>query len=95
MAEYINREAAIKVIKELESATSFDFNEGLIAAMNVIDETQSEDVQPVVNGEWKPKILFDGFGDYPIFVCSECGNESSRKWNFCRECGAKMEGVKE
>lgn len=51
MSEYINREAAIKAIKGLESATSFDFNEGLISAMNVVYEIQSEDVQPVVHGQ--------------------------------------------
>ena len=42
--EYIKKQDAIKAIKSCESATSFDFNNGLIAAMNAISELASEEV---------------------------------------------------
>ena len=38
-------------------------------------------------GEW----IEDGYYDLPC-VCSYCGTEGERKWNFCPHCGAYMRG---
>lgn len=27
------------------------------------------------------------------YTCSECGDESEDTWNFCPNCGARMEGA--
>lgn len=48
MAEYIEREAAYNAIKLEESGDNFDFNEGLIAAMNAIDSIPAADVRQIV-----------------------------------------------
>ena len=31
---------------------------------------------------------------YPCFTCSECGyrKDSQKKWNYCPNCGARMDG---
>ena len=38
-------------------------------------------------GEW----IEDGYYDLPC-VCSYCGTEGERKWNFCPNCGSDMRG---
>ena len=48
MTDYISRKAAYDAIKLEESGDSFNFNEGLIAAMNAINSIPAADVRPVV-----------------------------------------------
>lgn len=59
---------------------------------NVIDSVPAADVQPVVHGKWETEICDDGYGAYNLFVCSLCGSESAKRFNYCRECGARMDG---
>ena len=65
MAEYIEREAAIKAIINCESGISYDFNKGLIVATNVLDDIPAADVAPVVRNE--KKILDVTCGDKTIW----------------------------
>ena len=59
--------------------------------------TDTIDVQPVVHGEWIDGGV-DGVGacdiEYRYNKCSVCGYEYSfpMKYNFCPNCGAKMDG---
>ena len=55
------------------------------------------DVEPVRHGYWK--VVSDGYGDKAyICECSECKDtvwvykNADRKWNYCPNCGAKMDG---
>lgn len=41
-------------------------------------------------GKW---VMNDHIGTFKIFTCSECGWNSEAPFNFCPNCGAKMEGV--
>ena len=43
MTDYIDRQAAIDAIRELESGEDFNFNNGLICAMNNVAELPSAD----------------------------------------------------
>jgi len=50
MSDLISRQAAIEAVKALES-DSFNFNNGLIASMNVIGELPSADPKPLTDEE--------------------------------------------
>ena len=83
MAEYFNREN-VKRLLHIEYA---------YAAEQLLDEIPSDDVAPVVHGQWisKNTIGYDW-----TFVCSNCGYIDgypfNDRHNFCPNCGAKMDG---
>ncbi len=78
MAEYIEREAAIKAI---DHEVSLD---GLYANIRAIP---AADVRPERHGRWL--FIDDGF-----YECSECGafNDRVAGQIYCWKCGAKMDG---
>ena len=93
MAEYIEREAAIK---------RFNFAvldclgmEPTIRAGDIIKALESipaTDVRPVVRGKWTLGHLpSTSGGSYAVVQCSEC-NSQFPIWrtNFCPNCGADM-----
>lgn len=85
MAEYIDREKLIKYIHDngkkfcITEANRCNFAE--IARM-----VKSEDVAPVVHGEW----LCAETDDEQFFLCSVCNDKEYWESNYCPECGAKM-----
>ena len=59
-------------------------------------ESLKESEQKPKTGHWK--VVSDGYGDNAyICECSECKDtvwvykDADRKWNYCPNCGAKME----
>lgn len=82
MAEYINREN-VKSLLHIEYA---------YAAEQLLDEIPSDDVAPVVHGQW--------IEDHDYLKCPECGVMVKwdftffdiGNWNYCPNCGAKMDG---
>ena len=87
MAEYIDREAAIDAVKQIigdqdhECKAMMDF---YCALRNI----PAADVAPVVHGKLKyveKKIRY-----CYCAICSVCGR-CVEAWNFCSNCGAKME----
>lgn len=88
MAEYIEREAAIKAI---DHEVSLD---GLYANIKAIP---AADVRPERHGEWKHVSDDDQYEG--CYFCSECkeefyylGDNDDMLPNFCPNCGAKMYG---
>lgn len=88
MAEYIEREAAIKAI---DHEVSLD---GLYANIKAIP---AADVRPERHGEWVR--VSDDDQDEGWFICSECkekyfnpSDDEDLLPNFCPRCGAKMDG---
>lgn len=48
------------------------------------------DAVPVVHGKWgQPNRFKDGVG---LWRCDQCGEASIRRFRYCPECGAKMDG---
>ena len=77
MAEYIEREAVLKICRIADYA------------YNIADEVEklpSADVKPVVHGEWKDYPICDD-----CYQCSNCGVLSMGKYYFCSSCGARMD----
>jgi len=66
----------------------------LVKAICEIHDAPTVDAVPVVHGRWEPHPDYPGFDR-----CSECKNcivddawVDGEKWNYCPECGAKMDG---
>lgn len=61
--------------------------------------TEENDVAPVVHGEWIG-IWGDGYANgfivYEEFECSRCGcvhhTDGEPMWDYCPQCGARMDG---
>ena len=47
------------------------------------------DAVEVVHGRW---IKFQFLGYEPTYECSACGKLHDQDYNFCNNCGAKMDG---
>ena len=94
MAAYIERETADKALS-LSAANDKDKNRRTwTKAICVLHDLPAADVAPVVHGRWAPSGGNPGF-----LVCSVCGDcyvydewIDGRKWRYCPNCGAKMDG---
>lgn len=100
MAEYIDREAALELLKLIEcKESSINFAGTMIRELR---DMPAADVRPVVRGEWieeRMRHLLDG-KIRPVRVCSVCNagffqydltdNVVDFTPNFCPNCGADM-----
>lgn len=98
MAEYIEREAATELLQGpitmsmcLTTDECQNKRDQRAIDLALIKSIPAADVAPVRHGRWVKEIFNDGYGDYPLYVCSECRAQSARKRNYCYDCGAKME----
>lgn len=75
MKEYIERAAALDVVKR----TSGDY----VAAWSEIAHIPAADVAEVRHGRWIKYKYFD--------ECSECYTMVILRYNYCPNCGARMD----
>jgi hypothetical protein len=90
MAEYIEREALLKVLRGSAVAKyPASFAMGLFAAADEVSKLPAADVAPVVHGRW---ILNKHYGDYECSVCKQGDvtivHRDLLKLNYCPNCGA-------
>lgn len=89
MAEYIDRDAALRAIHgQRGPCRSFAQNQMLDHLRAGILRIPAEDVAPVVHGRWVP-FHSEAAGD--IQYCSACEIGFGAKMDFCPNCGAKMD----
>lgn len=85
MDEYIERGTAIAKLTALEvtkpSATMAD-------ARRLLADMPAADVAPVVHGRW----LYVDTDTEHFFLCNRCKKKEFLKSNYCRSCGARMDG---
>lgn len=65
-----------------------------IGVINDIDKSPTIEAVSVVHGEWKRRIVDNGFN--ADWVCSECGYRIKTDfvdYNFCPNCGSRMKGA--
>lgn len=79
MAEYIEREAALKLLEDEARC-------GYLDAVD-INSIPAADVAPVVHGRWLPQILLGR----RVWDCSECKTLGTPHWKRCPVCEAKMD----
>lgn len=58
--------------------------------LDEVEQFQSADARPVVRGKWEH--INNRCDGYAWQICSECCEKGKSTWNFCRNCGAKMDG---
>lgn len=98
MAEYIERKKLEEAFDnadpdacESDMDGHSDWGFGRENIKDVIQGVPAADVAPVVHGRWR----YCGF----LLECQSCGEiysvhgaNSGKSWNFCPNCGAKMDG---
>lgn len=103
MADYIDREALLDRIEELQNVFGYGKTEhengfymGLNRALAEVDNFPAADVVPVVRGQWKDKGMVCG---ERYFQCSACGGEmrvptllDEPMYTYCPNCGERMDG---
>ena len=94
--EYIERDLAIQSIKNEDDSHLDDYyRAGLFESEMVIKNLPAADVAPVVHGKWG--LESDEDMPNPMFklvVCSVCGEKANDTYNYCPNCGARMDGGK-
>lgn len=84
MDEYIERELAIEALSRGEGCGN--------VCRRAIERILAADVAPVVHGRWIEQEKYT-FGT--MYDCSICGTlilDNGHSWNYCPNCGAKMDG---
>ena len=92
MAEYIEREAAIKIAEcyGLTRGSTIGRHSGIADAISAqIEALPAADVAPVVHGRWIP---FHSTHAGDIQYCSACDIGCTWKPDYCPNCGARMDG---
>lgn len=101
MAKYINREELVEWIKHIPLKDLSDglglcrviMEEDFKRAIRTIPAGAIVDVAPVVHGRWIEQEKYT-FGT--MYDCSICGTrilDNGHSWNYCPNCGAKMQEV--
>ena len=90
--EYIERDEILRKISKMIDYCKKDYKVNALTALfqcgDAVIDCKSADVQEVKRGEWKEEIMpFD----YDC-VCSVCGKSGTPNYNYCPNCGAKMDG---
>lgn len=90
MTDYIKREDAIGIVKNLKRFSCFG-DDGFVEIPMVyceLMEVAPADVAPVRHGHW---IVIDA-EEPRRYGCSECKRLSWHMENYCPFCGSKMDG---
>ena len=100
MAKYIEREELVEWMKRIPLKDLSDgrglcriiMEDDFKRAIRTIPAGTIIDVAPVVHGRWIEKEKYT-FG--VMYDCSICDNrilDTGHSWNYCPNCGAKMDG---
>ena len=98
MAEYVEKEATIKRIKEVYCVGCNSYHGvrcracGTGDAIDMIEDAPAADAAPVVHGRWVTGRFNLETGNYEE-QCAHCRNFSKEYDKpYCPNCGAKMDG---
>lgn len=88
MARYIDADA----LMTYKFKNDISYN----AFCNLVKRLPAADVAPVRHGRWEAEIITDVYGlKHDCYVCSVCGvanNNDYDEYDFCPNCGARMDG---
>lgn len=83
MTEYIKREA---LLEKCHWVIRSDGTRVYVCHTEDIEAIPAADVAPARRGHWLPPVV----GSLGA-LCSECETQSDNAYNFCPNCGAKMD----
>lgn len=84
--DLISRKALLNAIR----------NKELSDVRSIVNNVPSVDAVQTVYAHWDPVFGQIGSSDTPNVIgwtCSECDQEGDQNYNFCPNCGAKIDGV--
>ena len=96
MKEYIEREALMRQITEIHCADCDSYHGVRCRAcwvddtLDYIDSEPAADVSPVRHAKWSVNVGMNFFKERNCPVCKK--RIESNFWNYCPNCGAKMDG---
>ena len=96
MAEYIEREAALALVKpdapeDEKAAVTIATAKKLVRS--IVRRTPAADVAPVVHGRWEAKGYVCGESEFECSVCHKTEWRTSiSRFRWCPFCGARMDG---
>jgi hypothetical protein len=93
MAEYIEREAVVNLLRAEAERGATPYHIGLYAAARVVESIPAADVRPAKPGKWIPIECIVGTIRINFPGCSVCKHTVRDKTRFCPNCGAEMEGT--
>jgi hypothetical protein len=95
MPRYIDADELLEKLKKSAEFHAENSREEVLLFRDrqIIREQPTADVQPVIHARWC--VLKDEYGDIVEAVCTNCEANGVHKWNYCPNCGAKMEVNKE
>lgn len=65
---------------------------GIRLARNIVEDEPTIDAEPVKHGKWCTLTLTNtSNGTYTMNRCSECGLTIIDRYNYCPNCGARMD----
>ena len=97
MDEYIEKNKAIKELYEVydyefpTASGGFDEYARMIVP-NTIKNMPAADVAPVRHGRWVEKEKYTFGIMYDCSLCEDRILDNGHPWNYCPNCGAKMDG---
>lgn len=91
MAEYINREAAIRaLLNDAPEQVSYSRED----AADCIHYMDAADVAPVRHGDWEIVLGSNG-NEYMVCTCCRVSQDLTGVFTYCPNCGARMDGGSE
>ena len=99
MSEYIKREDVIDLLEQVLNAEEFFDTDNAKAQSDLalwfeerILELPKADVEPVRHGKWIKVDEQPYFRKhFHLMCCSVCHRKGYKSWNYCPNCGAKMD----
>ena len=94
------KSAVTQTIENLKTAAQNKFNEMKTNVVNTVENIKSQVSSKmtamkdaVVHAYWIVEKESDSFGDHyrTYYTCSRCNHVTFKGWNFCPDCGAKMD----
>ena len=94
MAEYIERDATVKLLRSLGSR-DYRREKGTIqeaiTMVSFSEYTPAADVAPVRHGKWEIVVGSNG-KEYMVCTCCRVSQDLTGVFTYCPNCGAKMDG---
>ena len=95
MAEYIDKEILLSLVQpdtpeDDKAAVTIATAKKLVRS--IVYSTPTADVAPVVHGRWIEKEKYTFGIMYDCSLCEDRILDNGHPWNYCPNCGAKMDG---
>ena len=94
MAEYIDKEIVLSLVQpdtpeDDKAAITIATAKKLVRS--ILYRTPTADVAPVVHGRWIEKEKYTFGIMYDCSLCEDRILDNGHPWNYCPNCGAKMD----